>query len=45
LLEGVSTNSVMNYFRCEQCGHVWTIPKDDPEADATAITIRKPSDA
>jgi transcription elongation factor Elf1 len=23
----VSANTALNYYHCEQCGHVWAIPK------------------
>ncbi len=30
----------VDYFRCEPCGHVWTVPKEEcvPTQDVTAKT-------
>lgn len=30
LLDYPSKQAAVNYYRCPQCGHVWTISKDDP---------------
>lgn len=28
LLDGMSHHAAVNYYRCDECGHVWTTPKD-----------------
>jgi hypothetical protein len=33
LLEGGSKDSMVDYFKCRQCGRVWTHPKPDPKAE------------
>jgi uncharacterized Zn finger protein len=40
LLTGVSTEAIVNYYRCLACGHVWTVPKDDPDAPTRDVTIK-----
>src|SRR5262245_32129321 len=30
-LEDASKGAFVNYFRCEQCGDVWTMGKDEPQ--------------
>jgi uncharacterized Zn finger protein len=37
-LETVSEEAQVNYYRCERCGHVWTLPKGQIDADPTPIT-------
>ena len=37
-LETVTEEAHLNYYRCERCGHVWTLPKWQIDADPTAIT-------
>jgi hypothetical protein len=36
-LEFSSTTSV-DYYRCEECGHVWVCRRGDPEARPIAVT-------
>ena len=38
LLEAVSNDAHVNYYRCEKCGHVFTLPKGEVGAVPTAIT-------
>ncbi len=38
LLEALSNDAHVNYYRCQQCGHVWTLPKGEIDAVPTAIT-------
>ncbi len=43
LLTGVSHQADVNYYRCEPCGHVWTLPKG-PEAEFATpkdVTIKR----
>jgi len=41
-LEESSKWAHVNYYRCEKCGNVWTVPKDAPDAPVTVITTAKP---
>jgi len=42
-LEASSKNAFVNYHRCDICGCVWTLPKDDPDAAPTIVAEgRKP---
>src|SRR5262245_51541159 len=48
LLEG-SRSAAANYFRCDQCHHVWTVPRSDDDEQSRSITTPakadlKPSD-
>ena len=43
LLEGISRDSHVDYFRCDPCGHVWSHSKFEPDGPAiavSAITVR-----
>ena len=40
LLEDSSKDALVNYFRCERCGCVWTVPKSDPDAPPQIVTVR-----
>ena len=37
-LEASSKDAWVNYYRCERCGHVWTVPKDAPFAPPKSVT-------
>ena len=37
-LEASSRDAHVNYYRCDGCGHVWTLPKSQPDAAPTAVT-------
>ena len=39
-LENVSADAQVWYYRCDSCGHVWNIPKSDPNAPPRAVTSR-----
>jgi len=30
---------VVSYYRCPACGHVWTVPKDDPAGPIRHVTL------
>jgi len=32
LLENSSENSLVDYYRCDRCGHVWANDKRNPDA-------------
>jgi hypothetical protein len=38
LLNGVSAEAVVNYYRCDGCGHVWILPKGDSDAAPVLVT-------
>jgi hypothetical protein len=39
LLADITTDfSVVDYYRCDPCGHVWWHPKNDPNAPAVPVT-------
>ena len=40
LLEAASQDAVVEYYRCNTCGHVWTRDKDHPDAPLADITQR-----
>jgi hypothetical protein len=37
-LPASSADSSVNYYRCDPCGHVWTIPKDNPNGPPHHVT-------
>lgn len=39
LLELASKQAWVFYYRCEVCGHVWNIPKNDPDAPPRDVII------
>jgi hypothetical protein len=39
LLDATSKHASVLYYRCAKCGHVWTVPKYDPDGPITHITI------
>ena len=41
LLEAASKSAWVNYYRCDECGHLWTVPKDQPEAALTDMILRR----
>ena len=45
LLEHTSQDAVVEYFRCDRCGHIWSHQRMDPAAPAVDVAIRpKPSE-
>jgi rubredoxin len=40
LLEHTSKDAMVEYYRCDKCGHVWTHEKGDPNSPATNVTVR-----
>jgi len=38
LLESASEHAHVWYYRCEKCGHVWNVPKNDPDATPRPVT-------
>jgi len=41
LLEGPSQDSMVEYWRCDQCGHVWSHDKSNPNAPRNDVTVPK----
>ena len=41
-LPATSEHADVNYYRCDPCGHVWTMPKDKPESPPRHVTPPKP---
>lgn len=39
LLPSSSEGAVVDYYRCDACGHVWTRDKANPDAKPRDITI------
>jgi len=37
LLENASENSLVDYYRCDRCGHVWANDKRNPDAPSRDI--------
>jgi hypothetical protein len=37
-LPGVSKDAEVNYYRCGDCGHVWNVPKDNPDDPPRHVT-------
>ena len=38
-LEETSRDTYVNYYRCDACGHVWNVSKDDPYAQPVDVTV------
>lgn len=39
LLEAASQDAVVEYYRCDACGHVWSHDKGNPKAPARDVTF------
>jgi rubredoxin len=37
-LPASSADSTVAYYRCDPCGHVFAVPKDNPDAPAMPVT-------
>ena len=40
-LDALSKDAHVNYYRCERCGHVWTLPKGETDVVPVAVTHKK----
>ena len=38
-LSETSKEAVVDYYRCEACGHVWHVPKSHPDGPITSVTV------
>jgi hypothetical protein len=41
-LPETSQLAVVNYYRCDECGHVWCVSKEQPDGPPIDVT-RKPT--
>ena len=41
-LPETSKDAVVNYYRCEACGHVWHVRKSHPDGPTTSVTDSMP---
>ena len=41
-LDAVSRGATVNFYCCEACGYLWTVPKpqENPHARPSGVTIR-----
>ena len=39
LLEYTSTLAYVYYYRCDSCGHVWTLDRNNPNAPPKPVTV------
>jgi hypothetical protein len=37
-LEDTSKDAYVDYYRCNDGGHVWSVPKDNPDAEPHHVT-------
>jgi predicted nucleic acid-binding Zn ribbon protein len=37
-LPGPSKDAHVDYYRCDDCGHVWNVPKDNPDDPLCHVT-------
>ena len=42
LLDATSKDAVVDYFRCDRCGRIWTHQKGDPTSPAQGVTVKAP---
>ena len=40
LLENVSQDALVEYYRCDKCSHIWTHDKTNPNSPPNLVTIR-----
>jgi transposase-like protein len=38
-MKGLSQSSSVDYYRCDDCQHVWTVPKDEREPTTDAPVV------
>lgn len=41
VLDGASRDAYVWYYRCEKCGHVWSIAKSNPDGPIHHVTTPK----
>jgi poly(3-hydroxybutyrate) depolymerase len=40
LLEHVSQDALVEYYRCDECGHIWTHEKANPNSSPKMVTVK-----
>ena len=40
LLEDTSKGALVEYYRCDKCGRIWTHRKADPNSPPTLVTVK-----
>ena len=40
LLEETSKEALVEYYRCDKCGRIWTHRKADPNSPPTLVTVK-----
>ena len=40
LLEHTSQDALVEYYRCDECGHIWTHEKANPNSPPKAVTVK-----
>ena len=40
-LEWTSSVAHVDYYRCDECGHVWTVAKNAPDGQMRDVTERR----
>jgi uncharacterized Zn finger protein len=38
VLPEASLSALVSYYRCDHCGHVWSTPKDSPDAPYRTVS-------
>jgi predicted nucleic acid-binding Zn ribbon protein len=33
---------MVHFYRCDQCGHVWSVLKSSPDGPTTDVTVKPP---
>jgi hypothetical protein len=41
LLPDSSVDSIVEYYRCDDCGRIWSHRKDNPESPAKLVTLSR----
>ena len=41
-LEWASFEATVDFYRCQTCGHVWNVDKQDPNGKVTDVTVEPP---
>jgi len=39
-LEDISRHALVEYYRCDECGHVWTHEKANPNSPPEPVTLK-----
>ena len=44
-LDAASQDAHVDYYRCDGCGHVWNVPKGQPDAPRKTVVQGRPYSA